>query len=341
MLHDLGRTLAERGHEVVLLTTHPHRRSVTGEDGLAVDRAYRVPQRGPLRWYEHHVTAAVPAFIRLLAGGFDVAHAFFPVEAWAAVRARRYGGPPVVASTHGIVDREYLVKRRYRLEMISQAARLAERVSVLSAAAAEPYERYFGRRPDVLPGGVITADYHVGVERAGAPTLICAASLGDPRKRGALLFEAFNRLRRERPDVRLQLVRTADPVLSGDVGPLPPGAEWVEGDDTARLAELYASAWASVLPSVDEAFGLVLIESLAAGTPVVAARSGACPDILRSPDVGRLFAPDDPDALKDAMAGALELGMQPATAAACRAEAARFDWSVVADRYEAVYAEVA
>jgi glycosyltransferase involved in cell wall biosynthesis len=193
----------------------------------------------------------------------------------------------------------------------------------------------------VLPGGVNATDYEVEAARAEIPTLICAASLGDPRKRGPLLFEAFRRLRSERPEVRLQLVRTADPVLSGEVGTLPPGAEWVEGDNTARLAELYASAWASVLPSVDEAFGLVLIESLAAGTPAVAAGSGACPDILRIPDVGRLFTPDDPEALKQALAAALELAREPTTAATCRAEAARFDWSQVTDRYEEVYEAVA
>ena len=49
------------------------------------------------------------------------------------------------------------------------------------------------------------------------------------------------------------------------------------------------------LPSVDEAFGLVLVESLAAGTPVVAARSGACPEIVTDDLIGRLFEPDAAD----------------------------------------------
>jgi glycosyltransferase involved in cell wall biosynthesis len=337
LVHDLGQTLAARGHDVVVLTTHGGARTRTPEDGMLVDRAYRLPQKGPLRWYEHHVTAAPAAFARLLAEDFDVAHTFFPVEGWAAIRARRWGGPPVVASAHGIMDRPYLVKRRYRLEMIAAAAREAERVSVLSAAAADPYERYLGRRPDVLPGAALTGRYAAETPRAGVPTLICAASLGDPRKRGSLLFDAFGRLRRERPDVRLELVRTPDPVMSTTVEELPPGAQWVDGDDTGELASRYATAWASVLPSVDEAFGLVLVESLAAGTPAVAARSGACPEILDSERVGRLFDADDPAALASAMSEALDLSADPATVAACREHAARFDWSRVVEEYERVY----
>src|SRR5439155_1593557 len=83
-------------------------------------------------------------------------------------------------------------------------------------------------------------------------------------------------------------------------------------------ARAYAGAWASVLPSVDEAFGLVLIESLAAGTPAVAARSGACPEIIDDDRVGRLFAPDDADDLLRAMEEALDLGSEAETSAPSR-----------------------
>jgi glycosyltransferase involved in cell wall biosynthesis len=170
--------------------------------------------------------------------------------------------------------------------------------------------------------------------RAGVPTLVCAASVGDPRKRGELLLAAFARLRERRPDARLELVRTPDPAMSPLRFRLPEGAQWVEAGTTEALARAYARAWASVLAAPDEAFGLVLVESLAAGTPVVAARSGAGPEIVRSDAVGRLFEVDDEDGLAGAMEEALDLGARAETARACRAEAARHDWSVVADRYE-------
>ena len=340
LIHDLAVRLSDRGHEVTILTSHPGRAVSAREDGVTVDRARRLPARGPLRWYEHHITASLPAFTRLVRGRFDLAQAFFCVDAWAALHARRFGGPPVVATTHGIPERAYLVKRRYRLEMHVAAAERAAEVTVLSRAAQAKYERYFGRTPVILPGGAEVMQFDVAEPKEPEPTIVCAASLGDPRKRGDLLFEAFARLRERVPKARLWVVQTPDPVMSGPIGRLPEGAELVEGDDTDSLARLYARSWLSVLPSVGEAFGLVLVESLMAGTPVVAARSGACPEIVRDERCGYLFEPDDAASLAQALEGGLKLGGDPAAAGDCRAAAAPWSWETVVERYEDVYERV-
>jgi glycosyltransferase involved in cell wall biosynthesis len=115
----------------------------------------------------------------------------------------------------------------------------------------------------------------------------------------------------------------------------------VEAGGEVRLAELYAESWASVLPAVGEPFGLVLVESLAAGTPVVAARSGACPEIIDRDAVGRLCDPDDAGALAAAMAEALELSGGSGTRAACRDRARDFDWNDLVGAYEREYERVA
>jgi phosphatidyl-myo-inositol alpha-mannosyltransferase len=213
-------------------------------------------------------------------------------------------------------------------------------VSVLSNAAAVPFRRYFGREPEILPGGVRCAEFAVERRRPAGPTLICAASLGDPRKEARLLFEAFARLRRSHPGARLLLVRTSDPVMSEPVRSIPTGAEWVDGDRTADLARAYAGASASVLTAVHEAFGLVLLESLAAGTPVVATRSGACGEIVTSESLGRLFPPGDVDSCVRAMEQAIELGSEADAEAVCRERAAAYDWSRIVERYERVYGQV-
>jgi glycosyltransferase involved in cell wall biosynthesis len=323
LIHDLGKQLVSRGHHVTLLTSHRNWPSTGVEAG------------------SHLVNAPNVAW-RLRSGGFDVAHALFPIEGWAATHARDLlGGPPVVFSLHGIPTREFLVKRRYRLEMLERAIVAADAASALSEVAADSVELYFGRRPDVLPGGVVPSAFDVeGARLAERPTLVCAASLGDPRKRAALLFTAFERLRARRADARLLCVRTPDPVMSRSTPALPDGAEWVDGDRTEDLARIYAQAWASVLPANDEAFGLVLLESLAAGTPVVAARSGACPEVVTNALIGRLFDPDDEESLAAAMAEALELAGDPANAAVCKSRAAAFDWGRVTDLYEDVYDRV-
>jgi glycosyltransferase involved in cell wall biosynthesis len=339
LVHDLAVGLAGRGHEVTLITSHPGRPRVSEEDGFRVIRNWRLPYMRPLRWYEDHI-ANVPFDVwRLWQERFDVAHAFFPAEAWAAVAARRrLGGPPVGFSIHGIPVRKYLVERRYRLDMLRTAIDGAEFTTVLSDAAAEATRRYLLHQPEVVQGGIVCDDFAVEEPRAEAPTLVCAASLRDPRKRADLLFDAFARLRERRPDARLVIVRPQDPLIfSWDAPERPEGVSWVEASDTTALARAYAGAWASVLPAVDEAFGLVLVESLAAGTPVIAARSGACPEIVTDEAIGRLFEPDDASDLARAMDEALELGSEPQTGQRCREHARRFDISRAVESFERLY----
>jgi glycosyltransferase involved in cell wall biosynthesis len=337
LVHDLGVALARRGHEVTVLTSQPGRTTVTEEDGVEVVRSRRLPQPPTLGLHERFLGNVHNVVRQLIRRRFDLVHAFYPSDAWAALGARRLGGPPLVFSFNGIPIREFLVARRYRLEMLAKVVAGAEECLVLSEAAAEVFERYLLRRPMVLPGGVDAAAFAVDAPRAEAPTILCAASLGDPRKRGELLAAAFARLRSERPEVRLECVRTPDPHYGTSAPQLPRGAEWVDAASTDELARRYARASASVMPAPDEAFGLVLVESLAAGTPVAAPRSGGCPEIVDSRAVGRLFEPDDEAALAGAMDEALDLGASADTATACRARAADFDWREVAGRYEGVY----
>jgi phosphatidylinositol alpha-mannosyltransferase len=148
---------------------------------------------------------------------------------------------------------------------------------------------------------------------------------------------AFARLRERRPAARLVLAGLDDPTQGDEAVGLPPGAVLAPVTTTEELADAYAGAAVSVLPSVHEAFGLVLVESLTAGTPAVAARSGACPEVLDDDRIGRLFEPDDEEDLARALDEALDLAADPATAARCREHAARWDWDRILPRYEELY----
>lgn len=90
----------------------------------------------------------------------------------------------------------------------------------------------------------------------------------------------------------------------------------------------FRDATVSVLPSVHEAFGLVLVESLASGTPVVCSRSGGMPEIVDR-CVGRIAPPDDPAGLAAAIVAAVALAVEPGAPARCAAHAAQWDWDVV------------
>ena len=108
------------------------------------------------------------------------------------------------------------------------------------------------------------------------------------------------------------------------------------------LATLYQAVDFVVIPSRYESFGLVAIEAMASGTPVIASRAGGLPYSVRDGVAGLLVAPDNVIALTDAM---LELSRKPdrraSLAANARAEAARFSWQSVATAMSGVYRSLA
>lgn len=339
LVHDLAVALTRAGHEVTVLTSHRGRRSAEVEDGFRVVRSRRAPSgRLAHRGFEHHLlNGPVQAWL-LVRGRYDVVHAFQLADAWAAVHVHRLlGGPPVIFSFHGIPTARSLSSRRYRMPMLRRVIEWGSAVTVLSEAAAEPFRSHLGSDPEILPGAIFCDDFELEQSRAENPTLVCAASLADPRKRGELLLRAFERLRVRQPAARLLLAGGDDPFAAGSMPALPGGVERVTADRTEDLARAYASAWASVLPSVEEAFGLVLIESLAAGTPAIAARSGAIPEVLTAGAPGVLFEADDEGELVRTMEEGLELASRPGVPDACRRAARAWDWSAVAPRYQYLY----
>jgi len=113
-------------------------------------------------------------------------------------------------------------------------------------------------------------------------------------------------------------------------------------DDDAVLSAGYREARATVLPSEYEAFGLVLLESLAAGTPVVASRVGGIPEFVEDGKAGLLVAPRSPAALAEAIGRvwsdrelARRLGQYGRDQVV-----PRFTWDALADRLDALYREV-
>jgi glycosyltransferase involved in cell wall biosynthesis len=337
---ELANGLIVRGHRPRLITSHPGRPSRRVEDGLPVTRVWRPPAgRLRRRMYEEHLTHVPFSYAALRAGDDDVAHALYPTDALAAGRWGQRTGRPVVFSLMGIPHRRALADRRGRIAIMQRAIAEASALVVLTEAAAAACRRWLGCEARVIAPGVDLDQFSPARARAGTPTIVCAAAGDRPRKRVGLLVEAFALVRRERPDARLVLNRPADGGAAGG-GLYAPGVEFADLDDRDALARAYATAWVSALPSVDEAFGLVLAEALACGTPCVGSNQGGIPEVVDRPEIGRLFDGEDPRSLATALLEALELAADPATAAACRSRAGEFSTDRTTERYIALYREL-
>ena len=108
--------------------------------------------------------------------------------------------------------------------------------------------------------------------------------------------------------------------------------------DPAEYRGVFRGARLFVLPSEYEAFGLVLLEAMAAGCPIVATAVGGVPEVLDGGRCGRLVPYGDPAAL----AAAIEEGMTDTAAtgrsiAASRHRVEGLTWEVAADRHLALY----
>jgi glycosyltransferase involved in cell wall biosynthesis len=105
------------------------------------------------------------------------------------------------------------------------------------------------------------------------------------------------------------------------------------------LPALYQMAQAVLFPSLDEGFGLPVLEAFAAGTPVVASNAGAIPEVAA--DAALLGAPEDAQALADNLLRLLTDGqLRERQVAAGRARAALYTWSASAAAHRDVYASV-
>ena len=112
------------------------------------------------------------------------------------------------------------------------------------------------------------------------------------RKGGPVLLEAFRRVRRAHPDATLTIVG-----CSPKVG--QPGVEVVGRLPLAEVARYYRSASIFCLPTLNEPFGLVLLEAFSYGLPIVATRIGAIPEIVEDGESGYLVRPQSTDELAD------------------------------------------
>lgn len=265
---------------------------------------------------------------------------------------------PYVCSVKGVIAEELQHERgavRALLWSLSRLERLNARRAPLVLTTSAYCRRKLGEhygvpaaRVRLVPEGIDLARWRGLLDAPGGPpregrTILCVARQY-PRKHIADLLRAFAKLAPAFPDARL--------VIIGD-GPEHPRlralhAELGLGTAAALLGALpddevvswYRRAGIFCLPSVQEGFGIVFLEAMAAGLPIVATTAAAVPEVVPDGRAGTLVPPSNVPALTDALA---ELLARPALretyGAYGREHVLRYDWDRVAEQFLAAVAD--
>jgi phosphatidylinositol alpha-mannosyltransferase len=279
---------------------------------------------------------------RLAATRFDVVHSFGPRDAEASIRAARvHRGRRTVYTNLGLPFR-WAWDPRPDGGAHQRVVRDIDVYGCMSRYALDALRHDYGRAGQLTPGGVDLRQFKPAAVRAETPTILFSGAIAEKRKGAATLLEALALLIKEDRAVRLWLSGPGDAVA------LLEGAPSIARDHVEVLAlggpddqaERYGAAWVTALPSQNDSFGMVLVESLACGTPIVASTHAALPELVDAGVTGALCEPEDPVSLAGALGEALDLARLPSTAAACRAAAQPFDWAgSVAPAIERLYTD--
>jgi glycosyltransferase involved in cell wall biosynthesis len=278
---------------------------------------------------------------------YDVIHVHWPLPlallGWAAQRARP---APVVSTFYGVELRWVKGSLPFLKRFITWAARRSDRVVAISTYTANELRELADVPMEVIP---YTTSLPTPLPRPssdGPPTILFVGRLVE-RKGVAHVIEAVALLKD--PSVRLVIVgdgperrRLEDAALCLGIADR---VEFRGKIPATELQEAYAGARAFVLPSVfdsrgdTEGLGVVALEAMNHGTPVVASRIGGIPDVVEDGVTGLLVPPGDATAL----AAALRRVLDEPDLARRLGEAGRrrlhehFSQETITARWEAVY----
>ena len=315
-LREISRELSQRGVEVDLFT---RRTGTSGQQVVSLAELARVIElkAGPvgpvakedLYPYLPEFLARVLRFQAKEGRDYDLIYSHYWLSGWVALRLRQSWGVPVVAMFHTLARLKTQARAgesESPVRIATERRILAEADAVVVASPEEPREiarlyEVTPRRVQVVPCGVdLDAFRPMDAREArdrlglnGNRTLLFVGRM-EPLKGLDILLRAFAEL--EDPKAELivlggdegsvrELARTQ--ALARELG-IDARVRFGGSVDHASLPDYYNAADVCVVPSYYESFGMVALEALACGTPVVAARVGGLRHTVRDGENGFL-----------------------------------------------------
>ncbi|OBJ59975.1 glycosyltransferase family 4 protein [Mycobacterium sp. 1423905.2] len=341
----LAEVMRSRGHEVsVLAPASPD--TPLPDFVVSAGRAIPIPYNGSVSRLQF--SPAVHRRVRkwLTQGDFDVLHLHEPNAPSLSMWALRVAEGPIVATFHTSTTKS-LTLTVFQGVLRPWHEKIIGRIAVSDLARRWQMEA-LGSDAVEIPNGVdvealASAPLLDGYPRPGK-TVLFLGRYDEPRKGMAVLLDALPKVVEHFPDLQMLIVGRGDEdELRQEAGTWVKHLRFLGQVDDAAKASAMRSADVYCAPNTGgESFGIVLVEAMAAGTPVVASDLDAFRRVLCDGEVGCLVAVDDSAALADALISVLQSeALQERYAAAGRDAVRRYDWSVVASQIMRVYETVA
>ena len=344
-----AHALRARGHDVSVITSHFSERAY----GPAPANGFPVFRLGhnlsvPYNGAENNLTVGFGLRAELEAifdrERFDLLHLHCPVSPVLPLLALGIVKHPVVGTFHSTVTSD-LAFRLFRKALLPSYRRLDKALAV-SEAARSCVLRHFPGPVDILPNGVNLERFRPGLRRLerfddGTPNILFVGR-HDPRKGLPELMAACRGLARDAVPFRLVIV--GDGPLRRRIEAMSHGA--LEGRvhfegrvSNEKLPRYYASADVFCSPARGgESFGIVLLEAMACGVPIVATDLPGYRTVLTPGMEGLLVPPRDPAALQRALGRLLaQASLRDDLGARGIETSRRYAWPAIVERLEQIY----
>ena len=341
----LAEVMRERGHEVsVLAPASPH---VTLPDYVVSGgKAVPIPYNGSVARLRFGPATHRKVKKWLADGDFDVLHLHEPNAPSLSLLALMIAEGPIVATFHTSTTKS-LALGVFQSLLRPWNEKIVGRIGGSDLARRWQMEA-LGSDAVEIPNGVDVAWFSSAAPLPGYPrtgrTVLFLGRFDEPRKGTAVLLDALPALAERFPDVEILIVGRGDEdELRGDAGDLAGHLRFLGQVTDAEKASALRSADVYCAPNTGgESFGIVLVEAMAAGTPVVASNLDAFRRVLADGEAGWLAPVEDSDALAEALIAVLgDAQLRARYVKAGTAAVHRYDWSVVADEIMMVYETVA
>jgi phosphatidylinositol alpha-mannosyltransferase len=346
-VRDLAEHLIRQGHQVSVLAPANDDTPVPSYVEAA-GRAVPVKYNGSVARLTFGPVSAGRVRRWLAEGDFDVLHIHEPVIPSLSLLALWAATGPIVGTFHTANLRSRVMLATQPLLRPSME-KISARIAV-SEDARRTLVEHFGGDAVVIPNGVYVNRFATAEARpdwqatAQRPTIAFVGRLDEPRKGLPVLAHAVPAVLRRYPGARFLLLGRGDgeqaleglePSATAAIDLLGP----LDDDDKAALLR---SVDVYVAPQTGgESFGIVLVEAMSAGAPVLASDLGAFRRVLDGGALGALFPVGDPAGLATALIRLLEdPDARRGYAERALAGVRRYDWDVVGAQVLAVYETV-